>query len=284
MSKDFNQGPLIEPMERPTYPDGIPEEQKESVLKREKEMLEGSYVTSPFEKMEYNLRIQLSISSGGRDEVVIDFTNYPERPWIILDDKLQFELGKNLTEVSFFLKKWDSTQPPHIIEIVKEIEALLMKARLSGKFTTPTETIKQPEAPKFDPKAVLIVDKRTKMLIFLQKLTIKAPVDKQELSQVIKTINAEIGNFEINAFNKIRMKNDLIYFFVNFERLIVIMLCKGEAPPPFELLNKINGTFMDKYSDFLEDYSKSDVIAFKDFSQNIRSIWKRIYMKNQIRI
>ena len=169
MSKEVNQeGPIIEPMERDSYPDGIPEALKDRVLKDEKELLEGAYVTSPFEKMEYNLRIQLSISMKEQEEVVIDFTNYPEKPWIILDDKLQFEVGKNLNEISYFLKNWNNTKPPHIIEIVKEIEALLMKVRVSGKISGKVETPEQKEAPKFDPKAVLIVDKATKMLIFLQ--------------------------------------------------------------------------------------------------------------------
>jgi len=279
MSGEFNnrlteEGPLIEPMERDSYPNGVPEEQKESLLLTEKEMLETSYLIKPFEKMPFNLRIQLHTSSIEKDEIVVDFSSYPSKPWIILDEKLEFELGKNVNELSYFLKNWDEKQPPHIVEIVKEIEALIMKSRLSRKMPDTHEGQKisreKKEKRKFNPKAIFILDKKTRMLIFLQKLTIKAPVDKQELSRVIKTINAEIGKYQVNSYNKIQMGNRFTYFFGNFERLVIIILCKGPRNPPFELLIEMNEAFMKKYEDFLEDYSKSDVIAFKPFSENVK--------------
>jgi hypothetical protein len=277
MGKEFTdeglgKTPIIEPMERTVYPDGISEDQKENILNRERELLEGSYLVNSFDNMPYNLRVKLNISFTEKEEIVIDISNYPSKPWIILDDHTQDDLGKNVGEVLYFLKTWDVKRPPHIIEIIKELEAVLMTLRLDDKTYPEKEKIPSDpeEAPKFDPKAIFIIDKQKKMLIFLDKLTKRAPVGQEEISQVISTINSEVKNFELYSYNKLQMSEGFTYFFVNFKRLIIIILCKGKESPPHVLFAKMNGAFMKKYADFLDDYSRSDVVAFKPFYSNIR--------------
>ena len=56
---------------------------------------------------------------------------------------LDIELfGKNLDEILYFYRTWDKKRPPHIIELVKELETVLLQYNSKGKL------LKTPDLPE----------------------------------------------------------------------------------------------------------------------------------------
>ncbi len=133
----------IKPMKREAYPDGIPEYSRDEILWNESQSVMNEYSAEFVEDSVSKLSVALSISLQHHYSFEIDFTNYPDRPTITISQGLQDELGGPLSETLSFLKGWDPKIPPHIIEIVREFEALLTKLKTQGKLTA---TAEMPEA------------------------------------------------------------------------------------------------------------------------------------------
>jgi len=150
VEKKIGTYPLIEPLKRDAYPEGIPDYSRDEIFWNEAEMLKNEYVADYVEGMITKLQIFLSISLTHHYEIYIDFTNYPSRPELTVGQGLLDELGGNLGDILFFYKNWDTKVPPHIIEIIREFEAVLMKFKVKGKLS---DTSEMPEAalPDLEP-------------------------------------------------------------------------------------------------------------------------------------
>ncbi|MHA1291137.1 MAG: hypothetical protein ACTSQJ_00545 [Promethearchaeota archaeon] len=142
--------PLIKSMQREAYPDGIPEYKRDEILWEEAQLVNNEYVAEFVEGMISHLKIFLSISLTHHYEILIDFTNYPLKPKIEISEGLQEELGKSLNELLYFLGNWDTKIPPHIIEIIRELEAVLMKFKAKGKLSD-TDEMPESALPELEP-------------------------------------------------------------------------------------------------------------------------------------
>ncbi len=126
--------PIIKPStDREAYPDGIPDYARDEILFNESFDVQKNFEC---ELVDYNVSVidvRLNISPQHIYTIRIDFTNYPETPKITISDGLKKELGKPMEEISYFLKNWDPKIPPHITEIVYELEKLLIRFKSEGK-------------------------------------------------------------------------------------------------------------------------------------------------------
>ena len=147
---EIGKEPIITPMKRDAYPEGIADYKRDEVLWNESEMVKNEYVAEFVEGMITQLQIFLSISLTHHYEVLIDFSEYPLKPKINIGEGLSKELGKSLDELLFFYKNWDTKIPPHIIEVIREFEAVLMKYKAKKKLS---DTAEMPEAalPDLEP-------------------------------------------------------------------------------------------------------------------------------------
>ena len=142
--------PLLKPMERAAFPEGIADYQRDEILWNEAEIAKADYVAEFVEGMISQIKVFLSISLTHHYEIYIDFSEYPAKPKISIGAGLAEELGKSLDELLFFYRNWDTKIPPHIIEIIREIEGVLMKYKAKGKLS---DTSELPEAalPDLEP-------------------------------------------------------------------------------------------------------------------------------------
>ena len=131
----IGKDPLIEPIERESYPKGISEDKRDEILWNEVKLVKDKYPTNFIEGMIFNLDIFLSISSAHNYKITFDFFNYPEKPIIVIDEKLDRDLGYDLEDLLYFFKNWDQKEPPHIIEIVDSLHAVIKKFYELGKLT-----------------------------------------------------------------------------------------------------------------------------------------------------
>jgi ubiquitin-protein ligase len=70
------------------------------------------------------LNVYLTITVSKTFLITIDFQNYPERPVITLPDEIQAIINNPYSELEI-LRNWNSKQPPHIVEIIRELEKRL---------------------------------------------------------------------------------------------------------------------------------------------------------------
>ncbi|MFO8019286.1 MAG: hypothetical protein R6U96_11665 [Promethearchaeia archaeon] len=146
-SENIGDESLIEPMKREGYPEGIPDYKRDEVLWEESQMVKNEYVAEFVEGMVFHLKVFLSISLTHHYTVFIEFSEYPKKPKLEISDLLEEELGKDLDELLYIYRNWDAKVPPHIIEVVRELEAVLMKFKAWGKLsdTNPTPESALPE-------------------------------------------------------------------------------------------------------------------------------------------
>jgi hypothetical protein len=141
---------IIQPMKRDAYPEGIPDYKRDEVLWNESEMVKSEYVAEFIEGMITHLQIFLSISLTHHYELFIDFSEYPAKPKISIGKGLSAELEKSLDELLIFYRSWDTKIPPHIIELVREFEAILMKFKVKGKLSD-TDAMPETALPDLEP-------------------------------------------------------------------------------------------------------------------------------------
>ena len=142
--------PIIKAMKRDAYPDGIADYKRDEVLWNESEMVKNEYVAEFVEGMITNLQVFLSISLTHHYELFIDFSDYPAKPEISIGKGLSEELGISLDQLLFFYRNWDTKIPPHIIELVREFEATLMKFKAKGKLSD-TDEMPETALPELEP-------------------------------------------------------------------------------------------------------------------------------------
>lgn len=150
MDEDIGKEPIIKPMKRDAYAEGIPDYKRDEVLWNEAQMVKNEYVAEYVDGLVFKLKTFLSISLTHHYEIFIDFSEYPNKPQISIGKGLQEELGKSLEELLYFYRNWDTKIPPHIIELIREFEAILMKYKAAGDLS---DTAEMPETalPELEP-------------------------------------------------------------------------------------------------------------------------------------
>lgn len=149
-SEKKKEGPPLTPMKRRTYPGGkIEEYERDEVLWNESQDVMQNYTADFIEGIISRLTIYLSISIQHHYEFEIDFTDYPKKPQLKLPESLLGDLGAPFEKQSYFLQHWDEKIPPHIIEIVRELEHVLMNLKTRGRLT-PTASV-EATVPDLEP-------------------------------------------------------------------------------------------------------------------------------------
>jgi len=155
--------PIIDPMKRDAYPEGISDYKRDEILWNEARMIKDKYPANFLEGMIFNMEIYLTINLSHHYKVFVDFSDYPSKPIIDITEGLKQELGKNLEELLNCFSTWDPKVPPHIIEIINELEAVLKKLKNQGKLSNRSEIPKSalPELMPL-PKVNSIKEKKEK--------------------------------------------------------------------------------------------------------------------------
>jgi len=183
----------IEPMVREAYPDGIPEYKLDEVLWNEAQLVMGEYSAEFVEGMISHLKLYLSLSIQHHFEIYVNFEKYPKEPQILVSEGLKSELGKPIEEMLTVYKNWDTKIPPHIIEIVREIEKILIALKTKGSLS-PTSEIPEAALPELEPLAPLPLEEKIdvqelkRSLLGDEPLTIELPEkEEKELEQEEET-------------------------------------------------------------------------------------------------
>jgi hypothetical protein len=207
--------PILAPDKRDAYANGIDEYMRDEVLWNESQAVMKEYTADFVEGVIAKLQIFLSISIVHHYELVIDFENYPEKPIVEMSEGLTKELGP-IESVSYFFKHWDPKIPPHIIEIVRELEKILMKLKSSGKLEA---TMEMPETalPELKPLEKLPYRPFEKPVVIKQKEAPKAPQaeisddekeSEQELSEIPKAKSSKPQTVAVKKEEKTPAKKE----------------------------------------------------------------------------
>ena len=141
----LGKNPIIEPIERKFYPGRISVYKRDEVLWNEAKLIKENYPTEYVEGLIFKLHVYVRITSSKWYKIYLDYSDYPSKPIIIFDEVLRRELGKPIDEILYLYRNWDKTRPPHIIEIVKELEQVLEHYNSEGKLSPVSELLKIPE-------------------------------------------------------------------------------------------------------------------------------------------
>ena len=141
---------IIKPIERESYPEGISQYKRDEILWSEAKLVKDKYAANFIEGMIFNLEIFLSISSAHNYKLILDFFNYPDKPIINIDEKLERDLGYDLEDLLYFFKNWDPKVPPHIVEIVDSLHAVIKKFYDLEKLTD-MGIVPKSEIPEINP-------------------------------------------------------------------------------------------------------------------------------------
>jgi hypothetical protein len=123
-------------------PEISPEEQ-DALLADEAEQLMNEFQTELVDGSISRMRIYLSITIEKHYVLGIDFSNYPSKaPLVTLQEDVKKITGDPSTLET--MKNWDPQKPPHIIDVIREIEGKLYdvnkywepKRMISGEFST----------------------------------------------------------------------------------------------------------------------------------------------------
>ncbi len=118
-------------------------EDRDALLAMEAQALMNEFQIDMVEGSISRMRIYLSITLEKHYVMGIDFTNYPlEAPLVTVQEEVKMVIGDPTTLET--IKKWDPSNPPHVIDVVREIEGKLYEANkyweleriISGEFTT----------------------------------------------------------------------------------------------------------------------------------------------------
>ena len=132
---DIGKRPIIDPIKRDFYPERPSVYKRDDILYNEAKFIKQKYATEFVDGFIFKLHIYVPISPNQWYKIFIDFSDYPIKPSISIDDVLKKELGKNLDEILYFYRTWDKKRPPHIIELVNELETILVQYNSKGRLS-----------------------------------------------------------------------------------------------------------------------------------------------------
>jgi len=89
-------------------------------LDEELTLIKSIYNMKTVEGKKYHIRIFYQLTSKMNFEVEINFKQYPQKPEIVYHHNLEKIIGA--PETLQILRTWKTTNPPHIVQIVQEIE------------------------------------------------------------------------------------------------------------------------------------------------------------------
>jgi hypothetical protein len=127
--------PLIKAQKREAYPDGIPEYARDEVLFNESFDVQKNFECELVNYSVSVIKITLNISLTHIYNIEIDFSEYPKKPKLIMGEGLSKEIDSNYEQFSYILKYWDPKIPPHITEIVYEMEKIFTRLKSQGKLS-----------------------------------------------------------------------------------------------------------------------------------------------------
>ena len=96
-------------------------------LDEELTLVKSIYNVKTVEGKKYHLRIFYQLTTKMNFEVEINFKQYPQKPEIVYHHNLEKLIGAPQTLQ--VLRTWKTTNPPHIVQIVQEIEQLFTSAQ-----------------------------------------------------------------------------------------------------------------------------------------------------------
>lgn len=146
----IGNNPVIDPIKRDFYPERPSVYKRDEILWNEAKFIKQKYATEFVDGFIFKLHIYLTISPTQWYKISIDFSDYPLKPIIKIDDVLNKELGKNLDEILYFYRTWDKKRPPHIIELIKELETVLLQYNSKGKLLK-TPALPETDIPEINP-------------------------------------------------------------------------------------------------------------------------------------
>ena len=98
-----------------------------NIIEKELDLVQREYSVDDSEENPGKITLYLSITPEIHYALQINFSNYPEKkPELLLPSELFDELG-DPSKFLFNLREWDSHTPPHIVEIIHELEDLLQR-------------------------------------------------------------------------------------------------------------------------------------------------------------
>ncbi len=121
----------------------IPPEERDALLAEEAQLLMNEYQTEIVDGSISRMRLYLSITIEKHYVLGIDFSNYPvSAPLVTLQEAVKQVVGES-GELDT-MKNWDPAKPPHVADIIREIEGKLYEANkyweqeriISGEFNT----------------------------------------------------------------------------------------------------------------------------------------------------
>lgn len=98
----------------------------EDIIEIEKNLVLNEYNADYEEEFPAELTIYLSITPVIHYQFQINFKNYPEKPDIVLSSDLRDEVGDPARFLTR-LREWNPTNPPHIVDIIHELEEFLQR-------------------------------------------------------------------------------------------------------------------------------------------------------------
>ncbi len=87
-------------------------------------LIQMEYPIDQIEKNKADINVYLTITLEKTFIIEINFNNYPEKPIITFPEEIINLLVEPKKELDL-LKKWNSKSPPHIVELIREIESKL---------------------------------------------------------------------------------------------------------------------------------------------------------------
>ena len=100
---------------------------REQIIEREYEFLCTEFTCELVKEQKYNLEIFISRNLEEHFIVSVNYKDYPERPKVKYPRGIKKLIGKP-EEGLLTLANWNEENPPHIVEILRELEAYILKA------------------------------------------------------------------------------------------------------------------------------------------------------------
>ncbi|MHA1651655.1 MAG: hypothetical protein ACTSYB_15800 [Candidatus Helarchaeota archaeon] len=93
-------------------------------LEKERDLILQEYSADYEDENPAEMIIYLSLTPEIHYQIQLNFKNFPEKPEIILPSALKQEIG-DPNRFLTHLREWDPHNPPHIVEIIRELEGIL---------------------------------------------------------------------------------------------------------------------------------------------------------------
>ena len=108
--KEVDQEPIIEELE----PTSV-------VLNTELGLIQQEYAYDQIDQKNTNINVYITITLTKTFIIQIDFANFPDKPIVSFPEKVREILGDPYQSLETLIK-WNSKNPPHIVDILHEIE------------------------------------------------------------------------------------------------------------------------------------------------------------------